>query len=122
MFTSTAPRKRPARTRRAYYMSAARARRSRHDLDAEKLLAHEHVVAMLERRVLLDAEEGAVLRSEIGQDDAGRSLAVHRDLRVAAADERVLREVHIVPVAAERHHLADGAHDEPDVAAAQELD
>src|SRR5215470_16593893 len=118
MFTSNAPRnwRSGNRTRPAYTSSQSASLRD--DLDAEELLAHEHVIAVLELGVALDAEEGAVLGAEIGEEDA---LAAEGDLRVAAADERVVLEVHVVPVAAERHHLADGAHAQADVAAAEEL-
>src|SRR5882672_9171253 len=121
MFTSNSSEK-TGSARRAYYMRAAWSRRSRHDLDAEELLTHEHVVAVLERCVLLNAEKSTVLRSQIGEHHARRSLAVHRHLRMPAADDRVLGAVDTASVAAQGHHFTEGAHAQADVAAAQELD
>src|SRR5262245_50769505 len=91
---------------------------SLYNLHAKELLPHEDVVAMAEERLLRDPEERAVLRSQVGQHEPGVG---ERDLGVAAADERIVREVDVVPLASEGDEVVLAAVDEADPAAAQQL-
>ena len=68
------------------------------DLDAEQLLAKEHVVAVVQQPLFVDFDERSILRPEVGQG----YLTVGRDahLRVLSRDERIVEKIHVVALAA----------------------
>src|SRR3954447_17005212 len=90
------------------------------DLDAQQLLAKEHVVAVVQQPLFVDFDERSILRPEVGQG----YLTVGRDahLRVLSRNERIIEKIHVVALAADRDRLAARTIDHADLAAAQPLD